>query len=249
MPLKGTRMINPNLSTPLYIQLGSVLEQAIVNGQYKPGDKLPSENELCKMYGVSRITVRQALGLLLQKKQVYSAHGKGTFVQTPAIVQELGKIRRFGSTLNEKGLTGYTRVFTYNPSADSQTASSKLNSEVCSLDLIGYVQETPAVYYQSFIRRELGEKIYRAAQELEQTRTAFSSFDLYDKLGILLQRIDQTIRAINADASLREIFRLRGADALMVLESVYYSSDGVPLEFKTGYYRSDIYTFNIRREL
>ena len=76
----------------LYVQLANCLSDAIYQGEYKPGDKLPSENSLCKQYGVSRITVRQALNLLIQQNLAFAVHGKGTFVKAPDISHELNRI-------------------------------------------------------------------------------------------------------------------------------------------------------------
>ena len=78
-------MINHNSSVPMYLQISRQLSEAIQQGGYNPGDKLPSESTLCQQYDVSRITVRQALNLLIQQDMAFSVHGKGTFVKPPAI--------------------------------------------------------------------------------------------------------------------------------------------------------------------
>ncbi len=54
--------INFNAPIPLYFQLQEILRDKIQNGQWKPGDYLPSEEELCSEYNLSRVTVRNALG-------------------------------------------------------------------------------------------------------------------------------------------------------------------------------------------
>lgn len=64
-------------------QVYEYLSQNIQSGQWKPGDKLPSEADLCGLMNVSRITVRSALGRLSALGLVYSQQGKGTFVSVP----------------------------------------------------------------------------------------------------------------------------------------------------------------------
>ncbi len=242
-------MISHTSATPLYLQLEEILEKAIYDGQYKPGDKLPSESQLCKKYGVSRITVRQTLNLMIQKDLVYSVHGKGTFVKIPNINHELVRIVRFGTSLQQKGLNGYTRVHSFYPTAKNETAFFKLECELCNLNLIGYAQDAPIVYYQSYVRGDLKEQMYRAAKSLEMQHTAFSSYDLYDKMGIKIRRVEQMIRAVNSDKQLNKVLDLTGDPALIVLESTYYSDADVALEFKIAYYRADIYSFHLQREL
>ena len=65
---------------PLYQQLKQRLRDEIERGDYKPGDQLPAEPELIQQFGVSRITVRQALSDLAAEGLVVRRHGKGTFV-------------------------------------------------------------------------------------------------------------------------------------------------------------------------
>lgn len=73
-------MINKFSSVPLYNQLIDVLLQKISEGDYKPGDKIPSEQDLCEIYDISRPTVRQAVKELVQKGILIKQKGKGTFL-------------------------------------------------------------------------------------------------------------------------------------------------------------------------
>ena len=64
---------------PKYYELTDKLRNQILNGDVKPKDKLPSENELSETYKVSRQTVRKALGILQEEGYIYTEHGRGTF--------------------------------------------------------------------------------------------------------------------------------------------------------------------------
>jgi GntR family transcriptional regulator len=72
-------------SVPLYYQLQELLHQQIASGRFKVGDALPSEGELCRLFGVSRIVVRQALQVLVDDGEVVRMQGKGTFVSEPKV--------------------------------------------------------------------------------------------------------------------------------------------------------------------
>lgn len=119
-------MINHNSSVPMYLQISRQLSEAIQQGGYNPGDKLPSESTLCQQYDVSRITVRQALNLLIQQDMAFSVHGKGTFVKPPAINHELNKIISFSRVLQQKGLKGHTRIQSFSPEIQDEAAQSRL---------------------------------------------------------------------------------------------------------------------------
>jgi len=62
-----------------YYELMENLHQKIISGEIRPGEKLPSENELSAEYGVSRQTVRKALQILQNEGYIYAEHGRGTF--------------------------------------------------------------------------------------------------------------------------------------------------------------------------
>lgn len=246
-------MVDRNSSTPMYIQLENILESAIKNGEYKEENKLPSESLLCIKYGVSRVTVRQALNLLEQKGLVYTVQGKGTFVKKTVINQELLKVINFGKVLLEKGLDGYTTIDSFNLDAHNVQAMEMFGTDVsaglCSLNLIGYSRNTPIVYYQSFFNKKIGMLMHECAMEMEREGKAFSSFDLYAKNGIEIDKISQNIMAVKANKELSKILKVPSGEALLLLESKLHGSEGTPLEYKLGYYRSDKFAFAIKREI
>ncbi len=72
--------INKNVPIPLYYQLKQMIKGKIENGEYKPGDRLPTEQELCEMFDISRTPVRHALTELVYESILYRRPGLGTFV-------------------------------------------------------------------------------------------------------------------------------------------------------------------------
>lgn len=77
------RVKTDSLRTQIYIQL----KNQLLNGAWKPGEKLPSENQLCETFGVSRVTVRAALQQLEILGMVETKHGGGTYVlELPAVM-------------------------------------------------------------------------------------------------------------------------------------------------------------------
>jgi GntR family transcriptional regulator len=72
--------IDPKSATPLYKQLYQIVLKAIEDKTFRPGDRIPSEEELQKQFGISRVTVRNGLQLLVNDEFLVKIHGKGTFV-------------------------------------------------------------------------------------------------------------------------------------------------------------------------
>ena len=79
------KSLDPRSVIPLYRQLKDILKEDIESGIWKPGDRIPSENELREQYDVSRNTVIKALEELVQEGLLRREQGRGTFVSSPKI--------------------------------------------------------------------------------------------------------------------------------------------------------------------
>ena len=97
-------------SQPMYVQIKEVLKQRILEGDYAIQEQLPSESEMMKVFGVSRITVRQAVRDLHTEDLVFSVQGKGTFVSRPKAVQDIQHLQGFGEAMGPQGYDTSTRV-------------------------------------------------------------------------------------------------------------------------------------------
>lgn len=238
-------MLDHNASTPLYQQIAEILAACIRTGRYRPGDKLPSEYELCRMYDVSRMTVRLALSQLIQQGLIYSAHGKGSFVNQPIFRYDTRKIVGFSETLRRRGLKGYTAI----ANCEMTTEEEVFEGECLNLDLLGYAGDKPFVLYRSYLPPELGQKMKAAAEKAVKESRAFSSYELYGYLDEKPARVEQEISAADADAALAERLCIPKGKAVLVAVSYYYDEKGNLLEYKKAYYRSDVCMFRLQREV
>ena len=90
----GADVLDRSSFVPLYYQLQEILKEHIESGTWRPGDMLPSEPELARRYGVSRVVVRQALAILQDDRQVIRVQGRGTFVAEPKLDTRAGGLSR-----------------------------------------------------------------------------------------------------------------------------------------------------------
>ncbi len=88
---------------PAYKQMYASLKKDIQEGKYVPGSFLPTEAELERIYGVSRTTVRRAVGILTNEGYLIVTQGRGTQVQEISTSQHLNKITSFTETLRQRG--------------------------------------------------------------------------------------------------------------------------------------------------
>ena len=100
----AARYLDKNSHEPLYRQLAKLLVSQIHSGDYKAGNRLPSERELSQAYKVSRITARQAIDLLFEDGLIFREQGRGTFVAEPRMRHLQGLTSRIGEY--ERGTGG-----------------------------------------------------------------------------------------------------------------------------------------------
>lgn len=89
---------------PLYVRLEQDLLRKIREGELPAGASIPSEAELAKQYGISRVTVRHALARLRYEGLIESLRGRGTFVARPKVAHPLDTIRSFEEKMAMQGI-------------------------------------------------------------------------------------------------------------------------------------------------
>ncbi|WNE97519.1 GntR family transcriptional regulator [Streptomyces luomodiensis] len=100
-------VLDPTSDRAVFRQIADALREAIDKGRFSEGDKLPSETELVDHFGVSRMTVRNALSLLQQEGLAVSEHGKGVFVRPRPPVRRLAS-DRFARRHRDQGKAAFT---------------------------------------------------------------------------------------------------------------------------------------------
>jgi GntR family transcriptional regulator len=95
---------------PLYAQVEDVLVARITSGALPVGTQLPSEEELIREFGVSRTTIRMTIQNLVRQGLVDIRRGRGTFVASPRMVQELTGLTGFAEDMRVLGRTPSARV-------------------------------------------------------------------------------------------------------------------------------------------
>ncbi|HEY8462988.1 MAG TPA: GntR family transcriptional regulator [Bacillota bacterium] len=243
-------------SQSLYMQIKNRIKEQILSGQFKKGDKIPSERELCLLFGVSRITVRQAINEAINEGLLFTVQGKGTFVANYndfKVDQELSHITPFKDSIASAGLSAGTKLLGYQMQpADfmlNKVLNIHLSQTVFNLNLLGTANDEPVVFYQSFFELNLGLKLYQKALEKVEKGTVFSTLDLYEDLHLTLAYADQTIEALVADESQAQALQIQTGAPLLLITSIIYSKPNLPVEYKKAFYRSDKYKFHTMRSL
>jgi GntR family transcriptional regulator len=149
-------------SVPLYYQLQELLHQQIASGRFRVGDALPSEGELCRLFGVSRIVVRQALEVLEDDGEIDRVQGKGTFVAEPKLDLITGGLVRVLSSDN-RGVHDIEILDAHYTKVESNVATRLGALEVLRIDWLLRLRDRPMAIGYSFLRSGRVRSLERAA--------------------------------------------------------------------------------------
>jgi len=230
---------------PLYYQIETILRRKILSGELPPLTPIPTEDALAQEFDVSRITIRQALGLLEKDGLVIRQRGKGTFVSEGAKAYESAKLTGSMEDLILMGVQTSTKVLDFSWGEAPQTVKERLALEeelqVLRIEKIRLVDSKPFSYVINYLPKRIGEKIR------EQDVTAKPTLMvLEENLGIRPDEADQTIEATIADAHVAPLLDIRVGDPLLKVERTVFDVKSRPVECVFVLYRADKYFFNVK---
>lgn len=224
---------------PLYHQLYEIVHERIVK-DWRPGDRLPTEAELIQSYGVSRITVRKVLDMLVKEGLIYRQAGRGTFVAHATLEQGLSHIVSFTEDMQRRGFTVTTRVLFSGLMPASEYIADKLHiaagEELARIERLRLADGEPMCIENShFVHKYCPGILKHDFSVISLREVKIREF------GIRWIRAMQTIRAINAAPEMADLLSISPGSPLLMFERVSFSQDNIPVEFLQAYYRADRY--------
>jgi GntR family transcriptional regulator len=153
------RALDRRSFVPLYYQLQEVLKEQIESGVWQPRDPLPSEPELARLFGISRVVVRQALAILEDDRQIVRVRGRGTFVARPKLDYRAGGLSRLLAAPRDEDVAVHvldTRRLSVERSIRDALGAAEPD-EILRVTTLLSVRTVPlAISYSFFRRREVG---------------------------------------------------------------------------------------------
>jgi len=228
---------------PLYYQIGTILREQILSGRYGPGDKLPTEAELVERFGVSRITVRQALKSLEEEGLIRREAGRGTFVSDAAPMPKGLEMDGSLDDLISMGLATSVRLLDLR-----EVGATRHDRELFGLPEGGKVMQCSRLRFYndepySYIVNRLPLEIAEQFEEHDWEGGAI--LQALEGLGMELGDADQIVRATLADSLLARILETRIGAPILSVDRVVHTREGQPVERVHTYYRGEIYSLNV----
>ncbi|MFI4927430.1 MAG: GntR family transcriptional regulator, partial [Burkholderiales bacterium] len=225
---------------PLYRQLAEHIQAQVAAGKLVAGQRLPSEPELMEAYGVSRITVRQAIALLVRSGQLVTQRGKGTFVTAPVVRHELDALRSFQDALRHQGIEPRTQLVEWSATHGAVDAVLPPGLQLpVRLRRLYFVEQQPFAVVTAWLPARAGD-IGRARAERLNVYEILHQF-----LGVHVSRADVTIRCERAPADIAHLLTLPRRSPVLLMERSSFDARGRVCEHMRIHIVPERYEFRI----
>ncbi len=235
-------VINKYSNIPLYFQLKNLIIEKIENGEYAPDSKIPSEQELCEIYNISRPTVRQAVTELANNGYLYKEKGKGTFVSKPKTSIDIKVYTGFTDSILDNELTherelvlsDIISVNNYKRLAEVFKLGYNQIIDFAQISFITSHNNEVLSFNTSYIPLSLFPNI------IEDVKNRKPSYDiLRGKYPLLPTNTKSTLEVIYSDQKDAQFLMVQSGLPLIRIENIIYSKSGQVVEYIISKYRAD----------
>jgi GntR family transcriptional regulator len=237
-------MLNKDSYIPYYLQIYFELKSRLDSMVYKPDVMLPSENELVEEFGVTRVTVRNAIKKLKDEGKIRTEKGRGSFVNPAKIVQNLDKIYSIGRDFHEKGYRLESEKIEIFKELPNSVVRDHLQLEegeaVIGIKIVRGLEGIPVVFQLSYVPVKIAAEL--TASELK----AGTIYNVLEKeYKINLKKAIEYLDPIVADEYYADILEVEINTPLFRTERITYGDNEKPVEYRKCVIRSDKFRFAV----
>jgi len=229
---------------PLYLQVKENLLQKIDAGTWAEESLIPTESELCEEYGVSKITVREAIRILVRDGRLSRKPGKGTFVTRPKIEQQLNRFFSFTKWALQNDLRPASRILRVEAVACHRHIARHLGipegEQVCRIERLRLGNGEPLTLEVIWVPCGLCPDLH-----LHDLANVPLNDILQNEYGIQLVRATESIEAATADEYLARQLAIEKDVVMLHVEHTAFTRGGRIVYFVTTSYRGDRVKFSI----
>ena len=234
MDNKMQQQLNTPSYRPLYDQIRSLITQSLEEGEWRPGEMIPSEIELASRYRVSQGTVRKAIDSLASENIVIRKQGKGTFVATHNALETKLRFLRLTSESGDKELLNNTFI-----------SCEKTKAGVHRAKLLNIKSSTPVIEVKRLLTFSGRPLIYdhivvpaSAFKGLNQAKVEASNGSMYgmyeSQYGVRMVRADERLKAVAAQGEVAKALSVVEGYPLLSIERVSHTYADQPMEWRLG---------------
>jgi GntR family transcriptional regulator len=236
---------------PLYDQAIDAIKQFIEQGNFQPGDKLPKEDALAQQLGISRPTLREALGRMEGQGVIMRRHGVGTFVTSPSRgmmrggLEELHSLYSLASNAGVEAKRNLWRIEILNCSPE---VAHHLNIDPGTATINVQMTAEENGHCFAYLNSYLPEKIIDIQELSEFLHGSLLDFLLQgDK--VQLSYTKSNIYSVASDRLVSQLLHIPKGKPLLYLEETFFTRMGEPVVWTRNYFITDELNFHINRRI
>jgi GntR family transcriptional regulator len=235
--LKDPNVIDKESFEPAYLQLANILRRQISDGAFRPGDLLPSEAQLVRRYGISPMTVRRSINLLLDEGVVNTEQGRGTFVKPLELSAAIFDLQEL-QDLVANGTASDVKLLDVRVAAADEKVARKLEilpgAPAIYMRRLFTQNGEPIFYHRAYLVYDPSRPVVEAEMDVTSLKGLFTHSD-----STYLKRGRLTIEAALMNSEEAELLKTRLPAAAFYLEHVFYDFSDRPVSWGWFIFRSD----------
>ena len=225
---------------PIYLQISNFILELLDKTPVSTGTLLPAERIVCDCLGISKMTLRQAYSLLIQKGCLEAQRGVGTFVLGSRMEKKISGMLSFSEEVKTRGGNPSSRLLSIgicHPSPDAAEFLG-LDSGDCAFEIkrLRFNNQLPLAIETV----QLPHNLFPGLETFNWEKESLYSV-IEERYKFKLSRCRSEIRAVPADREQAQLLNLSVASPLLAINRKSYSTDNIPLEFSVTYYPGNRY--------
>ena len=226
----------------LYATIEETIAAEIAQGEYRPGDQLPTEDALLERFQVSRITVRRAIQNLVSRGLLEIRRGLGTFVLSPRIEAELTKLTGFVEDMSAAGRKATARVVSQGVVLASARVAERLRlskgTKVMQIKRVRLGDGMPISFDETYLPLPIGKQIVRNDLRVHPIFTL-----LEEEYGVPLVEAEYELEAVIATKVVADALQVGVGSPIFQIERTSITIGGQPVDYEVLSYRGDLVRF------
>ncbi len=231
---------------PLYYLISSALEQRIRSGELAPGARVPGEKDLAEEYGVSPITARAAMRMLLDQNLIVRYPGRGTFVTDWQRTKGVWGLDSMESLLNISSKTRLTVagwVHAATPAWIDDFVPGVFDRRCLQVQLVRRFDDVPFLVTNAYYPTEISAKLRKSDFTRPEVGNRLAINIVEEKCGVTVSEVRQAMSAELADAQTARHLRLRTGAPILTVVRENYTPKGKLIQLAKSFYRTDRYRY------
>lgn len=239
----------PHDALPMYSKISSLLRNRIESGQYERGQKLPTDDELVKEFGASKITVRHALSSLVEEGLIARFRGRGTFVSEKFSLQEKFTLANLydivrtleDSTVKSVKIEKLKVSDTRTPREIMKFFNLSGDDTIARVQRVFWKDKTPVAFHESYLMVDVARHITKTALYRKKSIVKL----LKEKIGLVIGKGEMYFGAVAIEGDIAPLLHCQSLSPVIHIQVFFQYDSGEPFELLTSFLRAEYFRYKV----